>query len=117
VVKKAAAVSANEDVVFTDTDCPDQDVFDQEPPEEVEELKDPGARRKLDATTSPVNLFSEAARQDRDLQAKREQDRQVALLIGAKNLERLRAFGFEVSKVAASLAPLTTDGRSLERDA
>ena len=60
------------------------------------------------------NLFREAQEEEEAKEKQRQFDRQIALLIGAKNYERLRAFGYEVKKVAHHLAPITEDRRSLE---
>ena len=61
-------------------------------------------------------LFGQAVAQDKEVEARRDLDRKVALLITPKGLEKLRAFGYDVVKKAESLPPITTDGRSLERN-
>lgn len=68
--------------------------------------------------TTASHLFREDKEADEKLQAQRQMDRQVAYLITAKGLEKLRAFGFDVvRKSTGPLPQVTTDGRSLERDA
>ena len=54
------------------------------------------------------NLFKEAAKQDKALRKAKERDVQIGLLIGGKNLVRLRAFGFDVVS-AKKAVPASAD--------
>lgn len=75
----------------------------------------------MDATTTPnnlpstaaANLFKDAERDHEAQEAALEHERRVDLLITPKGHQRLRAFGYEVVKVADSLPASTSDRRSL----
>lgn len=69
--------------------------------------KDSGA-----VTVKEVELFAKS-QEDQIAEDKREQDRKVDLLITPKGHQRLRAFGYEVVKLAEALPASTSDRRSL----
>jgi hypothetical protein len=62
--------------------------------------------------TKETYLFEGDEAQDELLEAQREHDKKVDLLITSKGHQRLRAFGYEVKKVADSLPESTSDKRS-----
>jgi len=96
-----------EDTVTLD----DGDVFNADGLEDVlddgadtpEELERMSARR-----AESDNLFAVARAEDEQKEKQRVADRQVGLLIGPKNLERLRAFGYDVNRVAEHLSAGTS---------
>lgn len=72
-----------------------------------DEMPEPKARRKKASSTDPTNisgrLFAatpeEAAAEDR-----RKHDHKIGLLIGPKNLVKLRAFGYDCKKISDELS-------------
>lgn len=101
MIKEAAAATTNGsgDAVFTDEAAREAEAKD--------EMPEPKARRRKASSTDPTNisgrLFAatpeEAAAEDR-----RKHDHKIGLLIGPKNLVKLRAFGYDCKKISDELS-------------
>lgn len=85
-------------------------VFNDDAGDEDAERDDPDFGKKAIAAkaSTATNLFEEARAEEKAKELQRLHDRQVGLLIGGKNLERLRAFGFDVVSKGEALPPLSS---------
>jgi hypothetical protein len=96
-------MSEMQDEVFTDEAA--QAAAENDPMPEPPKAK----RKKLSATdlVNPSGRLFAPTSDELAAERQRQSDRQVGLLIGPKNLEKLRAFGWDVVTVNANHDPLT----------
>ncbi len=94
----STTTTTDRDPVFTDERVPEDNVLAK-----GEDTSKKDAKRAKEN----VNFFKEAAKEEKDREAGRLVDRQIGQLIGPKNLEKLRGFGFDVVLVNNNRMPLT----------
>lgn len=96
----------NQDAVFTDEAAEAAALAEGD----VLEKEGPKKKRKRFEVTDVANTSGRLFPPTKDEMAaekQRQQDRQVGLLIGPKNLEKLRAFGWDVVSINDNRQPLT----------
>lgn len=97
----------NQDAVFTDEAA---EAAAEAGGEVLEDTAPKKGKRKRFEVTDVANTSGRLFPPSKDEMAaekQRQQDRQVGLLIGPKNLEKLRAFGWDVVSINDNRQPLT----------